>query len=157
MNKVEFVDLDAIAIVARGLQELREKVVFVGGAVLGFYADAPATPEFRPTSDVDLTIELVGLSGWARLQERLLELGFMPDASEPVICRYLFQRITVDIMAAEENPFGPTNPWFKPGLPHVFLQKIAPELQIRLLPVALYFGYKICSFPGSWDRPLNQP
>ncbi len=35
----KFVDLQTIVHVAIGLRELREKMVFIGGAVLGFYAD----------------------------------------------------------------------------------------------------------------------
>ena len=110
MNLNKYVDLQTVARVARGLQELREKMVFVGGAVIGFYADDLAADELRPTRDIDLTVELSGLSNWVRLQERLAELGFVPDVSEQVICRYLFEQITVDIMPADDSPFGSSNP-----------------------------------------------
>jgi hypothetical protein len=111
----DFIDYQTIIRVALGLQELREKMVFVGGAVLGFYADDLTSAELRPTRDIDMTIELAGLSDWARLQERLAKLGFVSDASEQVICRYLFEGITVDIMPANDSPFGVSNPWYRPA------------------------------------------
>ena len=39
--------------VANGLGELRDEMVFVGGAVAELYADNPAGSEIRPTIDVD--------------------------------------------------------------------------------------------------------
>jgi len=47
-----------LQIVADGLEELKEEVVFVGGAVAELYADYPASSEIRPTLDVDCVIEL---------------------------------------------------------------------------------------------------
>ena len=47
-----------LQIVADGLEELKEKVVFVGGAVTELYADDPASSDIRPTLDVDCVIEL---------------------------------------------------------------------------------------------------
>jgi len=41
-----------LQIVAGGLEDLRKKVVFVGGAVTELYADDPASSDIRPTLDV---------------------------------------------------------------------------------------------------------
>ncbi|HOX75656.1 MAG TPA: hypothetical protein PK521_15570 [Bacteroidales bacterium] len=41
-----------LQIVAGGLEELKEEVVFVGGAVTELYADDPASSDIRPTLDV---------------------------------------------------------------------------------------------------------
>lgn len=53
MNK--FVDIQSLINVALGLKELREKVVFVGGAVINLYNDDLAAEEIRPTEDIDMT------------------------------------------------------------------------------------------------------
>ncbi|MDE2313915.1 MAG: hypothetical protein KGL04_07060, partial [Elusimicrobia bacterium] len=45
-------NLALLAIVAQGLKSLKEKVVFVGGAIIDLHLD-PAAPESRPTDDVD--------------------------------------------------------------------------------------------------------
>jgi hypothetical protein len=55
-NKV--INLALVAQVAHGLKELKEKMVFVGGAVISLYTDDPAADEIRPTTDIDMTINL---------------------------------------------------------------------------------------------------
>lgn len=57
-------------------------MVFVGGAVISLYTDDPAADEIRPTGDIDLTIQLAGFGEWTKLNERLLELGFIPIKRE---------------------------------------------------------------------------
>lgn len=57
--------------VADGLEELKEEVVFVGGAVAELYADDPASSDIRPTLDVDCVIELSSRLEHAKLEERL--------------------------------------------------------------------------------------
>ena len=73
-NKV--INLALVAQVANGLQELKDKMVFIGGAVISLYTDDPAAEEIRPTSDIDMTINLANYIEWAQMQERLAELGF---------------------------------------------------------------------------------
>jgi hypothetical protein len=153
MDRYDFIDAQTVIQVAQGLQELREKMVFVGGAVLSFYADDPAAVELRPTRDVDLTISLAGLVDWVSLQERLSELGFMPDSSEQVICRYLFKRITVDIMPADDSPFGVSNPWYRPAFPYTIRRFIDADLYIRLFPVEYMLATKFAAYEGRGKDP----
>ena len=47
-----------LELVAQGLKNLREEVVFVGGTTTAFYIDDPAAPDARPTNDVDCIVEL---------------------------------------------------------------------------------------------------
>jgi len=54
-------------------------MVFVGGAVISLYTDDPATDEVRPTSDIDLTIQLASFAEWTKIQSRLAELRFYPE------------------------------------------------------------------------------
>ncbi len=44
--------------VAIALKELKEVMVFVGGATISLYTDDLAAHEIRPTSDIDMTIKL---------------------------------------------------------------------------------------------------
>ena len=55
-NKV--INLALVAQVAIGLKELKDKMVFIGGAVISLYTDDPSADEIRPTSDIDMTINL---------------------------------------------------------------------------------------------------
>ena len=42
-----------LAVVAKGLRGLKEKVAFVGGATIDLYVTYPADAASRPTDDVD--------------------------------------------------------------------------------------------------------
>ena len=54
--------------VAEALQEIKEEMVFVGGAVISLYTNDPAADEIRPTQDVDMTLNIINLSHWEIVQ-----------------------------------------------------------------------------------------
>jgi hypothetical protein len=90
--------------VADGLEELKEEVVFVGGAVAELYADDPASSDIRPTLDVDCVIELSSRLEHAILEERLRAKKFAHDTSGgSPICRWIYKSIKVDVMPTDEN------------------------------------------------------
>ena len=60
MNKT--INRGTVSEVAKGLKELKDIMVFVGGAVISLYADDPAADEIRPTGDIDITIKLFNYS-----------------------------------------------------------------------------------------------
>ena len=83
-NKI--INLDLVAQGLQELKELKDKIVFIGGAVISLYTDDPAAEEIRPTSDIDMTINLANYTEWAQMQERLAELEFYPDPEGHAIC-----------------------------------------------------------------------
>lgn len=103
------INIAIVAEVAEALKELKENMVFVGGAVISLYTDDPAADEIRPTQDVDMTLNIINLSYWQRVEGRLRELGFHPDPFGHSICSYKYKDIPIDIMATEDSPLGPTN------------------------------------------------
>ncbi len=64
-------NINKLQIVASGLGNLRDAMVFVGGAVAELYADDPASSDIRPTQDVDCTIELSSYREHTELEEDL--------------------------------------------------------------------------------------
>lgn len=149
-NKV--INLALVSQVALGLQELRDKMVFIGGAVISLYTDDPAADEIRPTSDIDMTINLANYAEWAQMQERLSELEFYPDPQGQSICSYKFQNIAIDIMPADDSSIGVSNIWYKPGFK--YLQQIAlPDRTIiNILPPPYFLATKLEAFK---DRGQN--
>ena len=103
-----------IKAIAGLLEQLKEDVVFVGGATVALYADTIAA-EARPTDDVDVIIELVSYQGYAKLDEKLRGAGFVNEAESGVICRYQIQGITVDIMPTQPEVIGFSNKWYPAG------------------------------------------
>lgn len=149
-NKV--INLALVAQVANGLQELKDKMVFIGGAVISLYTDDPAAEEIRPTADIDMTINLTNYAEWAQMQERLSELGFYPDPQGQSICSYKYQDIAIDIMPADDSSIGVSNIWYKPGFK--YLQQIALEdgTNINILPSHYFLATKLEAFK---DRGKN--
>jgi predicted nucleotidyltransferase len=147
------INIDTVMQVAEGLQELREKMVFIGGAVISLYTDDPAAEEIRPTQDIDLTINLGNSYGeFAALQQRLADLGFNPHHEAHAICSYRYNNIDIDIMPAEDSPIGIANSWYKPGFK--YLQKVTLEngFEINILPAPYFLATK---FEAFHDRGNN--
>ncbi len=70
--------------------ELRARLVFVGGCTTALYITDPITLEgVRATDDIDLIVDLAGFAEWAVLLARLRERGFTEAADDNVICRVL--------------------------------------------------------------------
>lgn len=65
------IDIYALDEVAAGLKELKNQMIFVGGAVVSLYTDDEVANEIRPTEDIDLTINLLNYKNWTQMQERL--------------------------------------------------------------------------------------
>ena len=103
-----------IKAVAKALDALNEKIVFVGGATISLYPDRQVF-EVRPTDDVDVIIEILNYNNRAELEEKLRCIGFSHDIESGVICRYKIQGIIVDIMPTNDLSIGFNNKWYPEG------------------------------------------
>jgi len=104
------INIDVVSWVAKALFELKDQMVFVGGAVVSLYADMESDEELRETFDVDLTsISLINYSNYSILLERLAQLGFHPDPEGHSICSLQYQGIAIDIIPPEDGPIGRAN------------------------------------------------
>lgn len=139
------INIAVVAEVAHALQELKDQMVFVGGAVVSLYTDDPAANEIRPTSDIDLTLNILNLSMWSELQEKLSALGFYPNPDGHAICSYKYKNIPVDIMPSEDGPLGTANQWYKLGFSDLQIVK-ANEENIQILAASCYLATKFEAF-----------
>lgn len=93
------VNIDMLQTVANGLDELKDKMVFVGGAITELYADDPPASDVRPTLDVDCVIILSSRLEHSKLEENLRAKRFTHDTSQgATICRWIYHEIKVDVM-----------------------------------------------------------
>ncbi len=99
--------------IASALGELREQVVFLGGAVAGLLITDPLASSVRATRDVDAIVD-AGRATFHLIEARLSTCGFMPDASSDVICRWVHRPsgVMFDLMPVEPDVLGFTNPWY---------------------------------------------
>ncbi|MFZ6665060.1 nucleotidyl transferase AbiEii/AbiGii toxin family protein [Peijinzhouia sedimentorum] len=139
------INIAVVAEIAEALQDLNQNMVFVGGAVVSLYTDDPAADEVRPTQDVDLTLNIINLSHWQEVQERLGVLGFHPDPFGHAICSFKYNDIPVDIMSSEDGPLGPANRWYKIGFENLWSAK-AKEQEVKILSAPCYLATKFEAF-----------
>jgi hypothetical protein len=139
------INIAVVAEVAAALQDIKQHMVFVGGAVVSLYTDDPAADEIRPTHDIDLTLNIINLNHWKEVQEKLATLGFHPDPFGHAICSYKYKDIPVDIMATEDGPLGPANRWYKIGFENLWIAK-AKDQEIKMLSAPCYLATKFEAF-----------
>ncbi len=136
-----------IKAVANALGDLKDKVVFVGGATISLYPDRPVF-EVRPTDDVDVIVELYSYSERTVLEEKLRSIGFAPDVESGVICRYKIQGIIVDIMPTEDASIGFTNKWYPKGFRNAVHYEIDKTTTVKILSAPYFIATKLEAFKG---------
>jgi hypothetical protein len=137
-------NIDMLARVARGLGDLKNEMVFVGGSVAELYADDPAASDIRPTIDVDCVVELGTRNGYYELETVLRRLGFKNDiTSGAPICRWIFEDIKVDIMPDDEAVLGFSNRWYSTGIEHRIKKTVSDEMWIYVFSVEYYLASKL--------------
>ena len=94
------INITRIKAVYHALGELKDKVVFVGGATVSLYADA-VSEEIRPTEDIDIVVEIWARNDYYKIDERLRQLGFVNDQTSGIICRYAVNGLIVDVMPTQ--------------------------------------------------------
>lgn len=75
MLKNSIINRKATKQIAKALQLLDEKVVFVGGAMVSLYINDPFAEDIRPTKDIDITFEIVTLRELESLRQALTSIG----------------------------------------------------------------------------------
>jgi predicted nucleotidyltransferase len=135
--------------VAKRLDNLREKVVFVGGCTTGLFITDPAMPEVRSTQDVDVIVEVASRLEYHRLEKELRSLGFRQDMSENApVCRWLVDDVKVDVMPTKEDILGFSNRWYLPAIRNAVHIEIEKELTIQLVTPPYFLATKIEAFKG---------
>ncbi len=135
--------------VARRLGDLRDEVVFVGGAVLGLLIDDVAATAVRPTDDLDVIVEVSSRAGYYDLEARLRRLGFRPDISEGApLCRWIVDEVVVDVMPTTAEILGFTNRWYAQATSHAIRREIAAGLMVRVASAPYFVAMKLEAFAG---------
>ena len=103
---------------AHALGELRDRVVFIGGAATSLLITDRAGRPPRATDDVDgIADQVSSRADWARVESRLRELGFNPDPTGPV-CRWRKAGLTLDLMPADASILGFSSRWYADAARH---------------------------------------
>ncbi len=143
---IQHISILRIKAVAKVLQELNQKVVFVGGATVALYAPSEIAFEARPTDDVDVIIELASYTNYSQLDEKLRLVGFQNDVESGVICRYRVQGIIVDVMPTNSNVLGFSNIWYPEGFKNAIEVELDSEITIKIFSPEYFIASKLEAF-----------
>jgi predicted nucleotidyltransferase len=137
-------NVEMLKVVARALGEIREQVVFVGGATVQFYTSSPGTPEPRPTFDVDCIVAIASRAQYNRLEETIRSKGFQNDQSNDApLCRWMYDDITLDLMPANSSVLGFTNEWYDGAIWNSVNQTLEDGQNIRIPSTPYFFATKL--------------
>lgn len=150
-------NISMLQIVADGLKELKDEMVFVGGAVVELYASDPAASDIRPTLDVDCVIELSSKMAHIRLEENLRIKGFAHDTSlDAPICRWIYQNIKVDVMPTDENILGFSNQWYHEGIENKIIKTLPNGAEIFVFSPEYFIATKFEAHKSRGGNDLRQ-
>lgn len=150
-------NIEMLQIVANGLEELKDKMVFVGGAVAELYASDPAASDIRPTKDVDCVIELSSKIEHDSLEEKLRSKGFNNDTSKDApICRMIYKNIKVDVMPTDESILGFSNKWYVEGIEKKISKELSDGTEVFIFPAEYYLAAKFEAHKGRGSDDLRQ-
>jgi hypothetical protein len=141
---------------ARALGPLVEsEVVFVGGATVALWITDEGAPDFRPTDDVDVIVEVGSRSEYYRFEDRLRALGFVNDQGG-VICRvrHPAEDLILDVMPTDATIFGFENHWQRESFPHAVPVQLPSGRTIRAIPPPYLLASKLEAFGSRGEGDL---
>lgn len=144
---------ELISFVADGLgDDFLAECAFVGGCTTAMLVtDSAVLDDIRFTDDVDLVIELAGISAWEKLTQRLAAKGFKITGEDDVNCRFRFNDVIVDVMPSDPMILGYANSWYVKGLAQAVPFELPSGRAIRIFKPAFFLATKLEAFGGRGD------
>lgn len=140
--------------VARRLGDLQESTAFVGGMVRSLLITDEAVAGARNTKDVDLVVEVEGLTGYYAFAARLRKRGFIEGGEQgSPICRWSVDGIPVDIMPTDPSVLGFSNVWYPEALKHAPML-VVDGVQLRTVDAAHFCATKLEAWLSRGDDEL---
>lgn len=150
-------NLKRIQLVAEQLSQLSERVVFLGGSVVGFLLTDNAAPDVRHTLDVDVIVGVKTQREYHIFSETLKDAGFKEAPETGIICRWIIKEVLVDIMPISKTVLGFSNRWYPLAMETAYQYNIAENLSINLISPPCFIATKIDAFEsrGKHDMVLS--
>ncbi len=150
-------NIEMLQTVANGLGNLKDDMVFVGGAVAELYASNPELSDIRPTLDIDCVVELRTKSAHNKLEEDLRAKGFANDTSKGApIYRWVYQDILVDVMPSDSDVLGFSNIWYDEGIENKISKTLPDGTEIFVFSPEYYLAAKFEAHKRRGGNDLRQ-
>lgn len=135
--------------IAEALGDLREQVVFVGGAVAGLLVTDPLADSVRATRDVDAVVN-ANRAMFHRIEAAVAQRGFARDVQSDVICRWIHKDsgVLFDLMPVQPEVLGFSNRWYPYAVETAESVELTPGLNIRLVSAVGFIATKLEAFAG---------
>lgn len=133
--------------VAEALGELREQVVFVGGAVAGLLVTDPLADSVRATRDVDAVVNANRVM-FGRIEASVAKRGFERDASSDVIWRWVHKPsgVLFDLMPVQPEVLGFSNRWYPYAVDTAMPVDLGDGVTIQLVSAVAFVATKLEAF-----------
>ena len=135
--------------VAEALGDLREQVVFIGGAVAGLLVTDPLADSVRATRDVDAVVN-ANRALFHRIEASVATRGFARDVSSDVICRWVHKAsgVLFDLMPVQPDVLGFSNRWYPYAVETAVPVDLGNGVTIRLVSAVAFVATKLEAFAG---------
>lgn len=137
--------------VAAALDDLLEKVTFVGGGTTILLVDEAAYYGVRKTDDVDVIVDIATRVEYHQFGEALRKHGFQEDTDGP-ICRWLIDtdmgRVKLDVMPTDEKILGFSNRWYEDAIHYASIITLPSGTKIRVVNPVYFIATKFEAFAG---------
>lgn len=135
--------------IAEALGDLREQLVFVGGAVAGLLVTDPLADPVRATRDVDAVVN-ASRTMFYRIEEAVAQRGFARDVTSEVICRWIHQDsgMLFDLMPVQPEVLGFSNRWYPYAVETAQPAHLGAGITIRLVSAVAFVATKLEAFAG---------
>jgi hypothetical protein len=130
------------------LDSLRDEVVFVGGATVELWITDEGAPEFRPTADIDVVVEITSQREYDRLEKRIRDIGFENEQDSGVICRFEHPGtgLILDVMPTDASILGFENRWQAEAFSQAVEVALPEGQRIRAIPPPFLLATKLEAF-----------
>ncbi len=135
--------------VAEALGDLREQMVFIGGAVAGLLVTDPLADSVRATRDVDAVVS-ANRALFHRIEASVATRGFARDVSSDVICRWVHKAsgVLFDLMPVQPDVLGFSNRWYPYAVETAVPVDLGNGVTIRLVSAVAFVATKLEAFAG---------
>ncbi len=131
--------------------DLRNDVVFCGGAIAGLLVTNTAGDPIRETDDVDCIVEIgSSVLSYQEIEARLHALGWQPGSmtveGDP-LCRFRKKQLVFDVMPTQPEVLGFAAEWAREAIKHS-VPRVIENGSIKIVAAPYFLAMKLEAFNG---------
>jgi predicted nucleotidyltransferase len=135
--------------IAGALDQLNERVVYLGGCAVGLLITDSARPAVRATVDVDVIVEVASRADYYALGEELRAAGFAEDPESGVLCRWRIGGLKLDVVPTDASILGFSSNWLQSAVDTAQHMVLPSTRSIRVVTAPYLLATKLEAF---YDR-----